>query len=164
MASIPVFAETLSRLHADIAVVRLIRAGIAADKISAVFPQRRAPNSVCCWLKHFNQIPFSSAIPMAAAGLLGRLFKSYTKTPKFGRELEVLGLSPALTKQILERTEAGSVVVCVHARNETQASIAWHIFQHVGVENITCPAGADLIRSPIEVASPQISGAGLVAA
>ena len=49
MASIPVFAETLSRLHADIAVVRLIRAGIAADKISAVFPQRRAPNSVCCW-------------------------------------------------------------------------------------------------------------------
>ncbi len=165
MASIPVFADALSRLHADIAVVRLIRAGIPAEKISAVFPRRRAPNAVCCWLKNFQDVPFASALEIAAAGLLGRLFKSYSsvRSPKFGRELEVLGLRPADAQRMLEKVDEGRIVLCVHARTETQAAIAWHIFQHVGVENIASPADSELFAAgDAPVLQPQM--AGMVAA
>jgi hypothetical protein len=165
MASIPVFADALSRLHADIAVIRLIRAGIPAEKISAVFPRRRAPNAVCCWLKHFNDVPFGSATEVAAAGVLGRLFKSYSKlqSPKFGRELEVLNLTPIDARRVLEKVDEGRIVLCVHARTEAQAAVAWHIFQHVGAENISSPADSELLRPTVE-APAQRPAAGLVAA
>ena len=166
MASIPVFADALSRLHADIAVIRLIRAGIPAEKISAVFPRCRAPNAVCCWLKHFQDVPFSSVVDVAAAGLLGRLFKSYSsvRSPKFGRELEVLGLTPADARRILEKADQDRIVLCVHARTETQAAIAWHIFQHVGAENIGSTAGSELLHAPSETTLAPAQAAGLVAA
>lgn len=165
MASIPVFAEALSRLQADIAVIRLMRAGISADKISAVFPRRRAPNAVCCWLKHFHPVSFAPTVPVAAAGLLGRLFKSYrtARAPKFGRELEVLGLTPTFVQRILEKVESERIVLCVHARNEMQASIAWHVFQHVGVENIASPAETELARTFRDVPEQRPQLAGLAA-
>ncbi len=166
MALIPVFAEALSRLQADIALVRLIRAGIPADKISAVFPRRRAPNAVCCWLKNFQDVPFGSSSEVAAAGLLGRFFKSYSniRSPKFGRELEVLNLTPTEAKRILEKVEGDRIVLCVHARNETQASIAWHVFQHVGVENISSPAGAELLAAVAQAPAAPAQASRLVAA
>lgn len=137
MSSQPVFADAFSRLHADIAIVRLIRAGIGANKISAVFPRRSAPNSVCCWLKHFNRIPIASTLPLAAAGLLGRLFKRDTTARALEQELEALGLSPENSHRILERIENGSMVLCVHARSAREAAVARRIFQQVGAENIT---------------------------
>ena len=166
MASIPVFADASSRLQADIALVRLIRAGIPADRISAVFPRRRAPNAVCCWLKHFQDVPFTSAIEVAAAGVLGRLFKSYShiRSPKFGRELEVLNLTPGDAKRVLEKVEEDRIVLCVHARNEVQASIAWHVFQHVGAENISSPAGAEWLAATKQAPTLPAQVAGLVAA
>lgn len=140
MSSTPVFADALSRLHADIAIVRLVRAGISADQISAVFPRRRAPNSVCCWLKNFNaRISRPSKWPVAAAGLLGQLFKESVRSAEFERELESLGLSAEVAEHILERIQDGSIVLCVHARNGTEAAVAWQIFQKVGAEHITCP-------------------------
>lgn len=137
MSSLPVFANTLSKLHADIAIIRLIRAGIVADKISAVFPPGRAPNSVCCWLKHFHRIPFLTSLPMAAAGVLGMVFRQGAKSAEVEQELDELGLNRELTRRIFERTDAGRIVICVHARNEAEAAIAWHIFHHVGAEDIT---------------------------
>lgn len=137
MSSLPVFANTLSKLHADIVIIRLIRAGIRAEKISAVFPRGRAPNSVCCWLKHFNRIPFMSSLPIAAAGLLGMIFKQGIGAADVEQELETLGLNTELTKRLLEKTDAGRIVICVHARNEAEAAIAWHIFYHAQAEDIT---------------------------
>lgn len=140
MSSIPVFADAHSRLHADIAIIRLIRAGIRTERISAVFPSRRAPNSVCCWLKNFKRVSLRSALPIATAGLLGQLFDRRARRADVARNLESLGLAPDVASRTLEKVQNGSIVLCVHARNETEASIAWHIFQHVGAENITCPS------------------------
>lgn len=158
MSSLPVFADALSRLHADIAIIRLIRAGIPASRISAVFPRRRAPNSVCCWLKSFNCIPRASAWPIAAAGLLGRLFRRGFESEEVSRELETLGLSPEISKRLVEKTDEGRIVVCVHARTESEAAAAWHIFHHVGVENITLPADLELTPREFPTLTPQWSG------
>jgi hypothetical protein len=162
MPSLPVFADALSRLHADIAIVRLIRAGISADKISAVFPQRRAPNSVCCWLKNFHRIPVRSALPIAAAGMLGRLIQPGIRAVDVERKLENLGLAPDVAASLLERIQEGRIVLCVHARNDTQAAIAWHIFRHVRAENIVC-AGDRLAWTARELPLLQPSVSGLAA-
>jgi hypothetical protein len=137
MSSLPVFATALTKLHADIAIIRLIRGGIRTEKISAVFPRGQAPNSVCCWLKHFNRIPYISSLPIAAAGALGLAFKDGVSSPKAIQDLEDLGLDAELTGRLLERTDAGHIVICVHARTEAEAAIAWDIFSHVQAEDIT---------------------------
>lgn len=153
MSSIPVFADAHSRLHADIAIVRLIRAGIGADRISAVFPRRLAPNSVCCWLSNFHDIPLTASWPMAAAGLLGQLLKRGVRAGKLRGDLDRHGLDANLTDRLLEKVRAGRIVVCVHARGEIEATIASHIFLHVGAEDLTCAIG-DLAVSPWEARVP----------
>jgi hypothetical protein len=163
MSSFPVFADALSRLHADIAIVRLIRAGIPADKISAVFPRRQAPNSVCCWLKNFNRVPVRSALPIAAAGLLGQLFRRGIRAADVERKLENLGLAPEMAERMLEKGRDGTIVLCVHARNETQAAVAWHIFKHVGAENITSVGAGEFAWTPRELPAMQPTLAGMAA-
>jgi hypothetical protein len=162
MSSLPVFADVSSRLHADIAIVRLIRAGISAEKVSAVFPQRSAPNSVCCWLKNFHRLAVRSALPIAVAGVLGRLFEPGIRAADVERKLETLGLAPDVAAALLERVRDGRTVICVHASNDTQAAIAWHIFQHVRAENIIC-AGDALAWSMREAPVLRPSVAGLAA-
>lgn len=158
MSSIPVFADAHSRLHADIAIIRLIRAGIRADKISAVFPRKSAPNSVCCWLKNFQRVTLRTARPIATAGLLGQLFKRSVRSEKVERDLESLGLAPEMAARMIEKIEDGRIVLCVHARNETEASIAWHIFHHVSADNITCPSHELLTMHEAPVFTPQWAG------
>jgi len=140
MSSFPVFADVSSRLHADIAIVRLIRAGIRPERISAIFPRRSAPNSVCCWLTDFHRIPISSALPLAAAGIFGQLWKRGIHSAAVERKLETLGLDPEIANRFLEKTEGGQIVICVHARSETEAVTAGRIFQRAGAENICCAA------------------------
>lgn len=150
MSSLPVFADTLSRLHADIALIRLIRAGIRADRISAVFPRRQAPNAVCCWLTGFQPVPHALAFPIAAAGLLSSFLKRGIATLRSGRRRQNdadVGLEREQLARIIERTEMGRIVLCVHARNENEAAVAWHILHHVGAENITCPAADEMLAA-----------------
>lgn len=162
MSSIPVFADAHSRLHADIAIIRLVRAGIRTGRISAVFPCRQAPNSVCCWLKDFRRVSLRSALPIATAGLLGQLFNRKARTAEVENTLESLGLAPEMAERVIEKVRDGQIVLCVHARNETEASIAWHIFQHVGAENITCPSH-EMLSTPTEVATLAPQWAGIAA-
>ncbi len=141
MFSLPVLAEANSRLHADIAIIRLLRTGIRAEKISAIFQQDRAPNTVCCWLNDFHSLPIDSGVPIAAAGPLGRLFQSGRNEDVFQQELERLGLTRDLMTRLSEKAADGQMILCVHARSEAEAAVAWHIFYHVEAENITCPSG-----------------------
>lgn len=154
MSSIPVFADAQSRLVADLAIVRLVRAGIPTERISAVFPRRRAPNTVCCWFKNIVTVPNPTKWPIAVSGLLQKLFYKGAAS-RHVRDLESLSLSPEIAQQILEKTQEGQIVVCVHARTEKEAAIAWHIFQHVGAETIYSPE-ADLLQLPPINARPII--------
>jgi len=138
MSSIPVFADVLSRLQADIAIVRLVQAGIRPERVSAIFPRLRAPNSVCCWLSDFHRVPLASALPVAAAGVFGRLWRRGIRSQAVEMKLEALGLRPEVADRCLEKIEAGRIVLCVHAGNEMEAAIAGRTFQRVGAENISC--------------------------
>lgn len=141
MSCLPVFADALSRLHADIAIVRLVQAGIPESRISAVFSQRRAPNSVCCWLKSFHAIPRTRAWPIAAAGILGKVLRRGFGGEIVEREFENLGLSGDAAKRLQEKVEDGRIVLCVHARTESEALAAWQVFRRAGLENVTRPMG-----------------------
>lgn len=161
MSSLPVYADAVSRLQADIALVRLIRAGIPVSRISAVFPRRSAPNGVCCWLKNFTRIPRASW-PMAAAGLMGKLFKSGIRATHVADELDELGLAADVTKRICEKIEEGRIVLFVHARTENEAAVAWHVFHHVSCENITLPADR-YFAAPAELPALLPQAAGIAA-
>jgi hypothetical protein len=159
MSSLPVLAEANSKLHADIAIIRLLRAGIRSEKISAIFPRNRAPNTVCCWLSSFHRVPITSSSPIAAAGLLGRLFKKGVRATEFDEQMENLGLTAEITARLVEKMEDGRIVLCVHARNEAEAAVAWRIFERVAAENIMCPAHqAELVHRDAPVLAPQLAG------
>ena len=158
MSSFPVLAEASSKLHADIAIIRLLRAGIRPEKISAVFPQVRAPNSVCCSLSSFYRVPMKAALPIAAAGLLGQLFRKGVRSADFDEQLENLGLTADIAHRLIEKMEDGRIILCVHARTESEAAIAWHIYHHVGAENILCPTSyVELVHHEAPSALPQHS-------
>jgi hypothetical protein len=163
MSSIPVFADAQSRLVADLAIVRLVRAGIPTERISAIFPRRRAPNTVCCWFKSIVTVPNPAKWPIAAAGLLQKIFYQGARANHVARELEALSLSPELAQQLVEKTQDGQIVLCVHASTENEAAIAWHVFQHVGAENIYSPE-ADLLQQAPVVIQPLIPQAAGMAA
>jgi hypothetical protein len=159
MSSLPVLAEASSKLHADIAIIRLRRAGIHSDRISAVFPQGRAPNSVCCSLNGFYRVPMPAPAPIAAAGLLGELFRKGVNAADFDEQLESLGLTSDLAHRLIEKMEDGRMILCVHARNESEAAIAWRVFNQVAAENIVCPTGfVDAVQHEAPALTPQLSG------
>ncbi|MEO7597370.1 MAG: hypothetical protein ABIV50_00440 [Opitutus sp.] len=154
MSSLPVVAEVNSKLHADIALIRLLRAGIRAEHLSAVFPRGHAPNTVCCWLNGFHGVPLTTAVPMAAAGVLGQLFRTVSTTEGFEAELDDLGLTPEMISRLTERIEDGRTLLCVHAHNDAEAAVAWHIFQHIAAEHIDSRADlAEREHQPREVAA-----------
>jgi hypothetical protein len=159
MSSFPVVAEVTSKLHADIALIRLFRAGIPASRVSAVFPRVRAPNSVCCCLTNFRRIPMRAALPVAAAGLLARLFGRDCHSVNFRKQVQKLGFTSEMTARLIEKVEEGTIVLCVHAHNEAEAAVAWHIFHHVSAENIMCPADhEDRKARDAGVLTPQFAG------
>jgi hypothetical protein len=139
MSSFPVVAEANSKLHADIALTRLLRSGIPATRISAIFPRGRAPNTVCCWLKDFREVPVGTE-PTAATGLLANLLSQGTKTEDFTERAEALGFTHEMVARLRDFMEDRRIVLCVHAHNEAEAAVAWHIFHHVAAESIMCPA------------------------
>lgn len=149
MSSQPVFADAFSRLHADIAITRLIRAGIRPERISAIFPRGRAPNSVCCWLKNLMSIRLASEWPLAAAGRLGLLVGRTTSAASVERKLETLGLSPTTSHRVLEKIQSGMIVICVHPRSAAEAERAHAVFARVGAEDISYGAPATAPDSSI---------------
>ena len=139
MNSVPVIATARSRLHADVMLIRLRRASISIKNVSALFPLPSLPNSVACWLRR---------------GLSVRLghdeFRAVGPMWKWLRKLERDHLSAAaiferakfdhLSAQHLEEDlMRGHTLLCVHARDEAEIAIAWHIFKHAEAEFIALP-------------------------
>lgn len=137
MSSTTVFAHALSRLHADVIIVRLKRAGIAPEKISALFPRRFPPNSVFCWLKGLTCTRHASAASISAAGPLREIFSHGNRPAYIAHQLELRGLPADEAHSRLEKVQEGQTLICVHATDEDEAAIAWHIFKHVEAEHIS---------------------------
>lgn len=95
-------------------------------------------------------------MPIAAAGLLGRLFRNGVNVSDQEAQLEQLGLTAEMTRRLVEKMEDGRIIVCVHARNEADAAVAWHIFEHVGAEHIAAAADHGERSTPELPAIPSV--------
>ena len=140
MSSLPVLAETNSKLHADIAIIRLLRAGIHPDQISAVYPKNWTPHAVKCFLSESRAVAADASLPMAATGFIGATFSHDRWSDAFQAGLDHAGLSREMAKRLAEKIEDGRTVVGVLAHNEAEAAIAWHVFEHVSAEHVSCPS------------------------
>jgi hypothetical protein len=138
MKSIPVIASARSRLHADVMLIRLRRASISIDQISACFPAGLFPNSVACWLDRGKLAPLHLASePYLIAGpmrhwLRHRDAADFAPAAIFQRSK----IEPAAAARLEEELRQGHILVCVHASDEAEAAIAWHVFRHAEAEQI----------------------------
>ncbi len=144
-----VFASANSRLHADIILVRLRRAEIDCRKISVLFPTHSMPNGVGCWLPVAPTSKLKTGNEtVVCAGALRKHSTGQQGGHEDGREiLDLLthaGLNSAGANLLAERIGQGHILLGVHAANEADAAIAWHVFRHASAETIMVaktPAG-----------------------
>jgi hypothetical protein len=138
MKFIPVFAVADSRLHADVMLIRLRRADIPCNDISAFFPRRSIPNAVACWLRLNQNLSLKIGHEVfATAGRPPSLTKSSAK--KFTAIAEVFsaaGIDSMSAHRLEEKLDQGHTLLCVWARDEAEASIAWQVFKTAGAETI----------------------------
>lgn len=130
-----VFAATLSRLHADLVVIRLRRAGIPRDKISAIFPERFKPNCALCWLDGQSKPTLYSGESVTIAGPMARQLSTQSE-PAFIRSLQQVGLTINDACVYAERLSKGQIVVGVSTDDSSEVAIAWHTFRELETEGI----------------------------
>lgn len=140
-----VVASANSRLHADVVLIRLRRAQVDCRQISVLFPTDSMPNAVGCWLPvaaHHKLKVGDQEI--ACAGHLGKQPFSAARPHDDGREITGLltqtGVDTTGAHVLVERLSQGHILLCVHASSEVEASIAWHVFRHAGVDTIILDA------------------------
>lgn len=136
---LPVVASANSRLHADVILGRLRRAEIDCRKISVFYHDHAMPNSVGCWLP----VTHDSDLRLAGEtiGCAGQLAKAHVAAPHDdGREivqrLTKSGVDVMGAHILAERLGQGHILLCVHAANEEEAAVAWHIFRHSRADTI----------------------------
>ncbi len=141
MNSIPVIATASSRLHADVMMIRLRRAGIPIGHISAISPSSSLPNSVAVWLTHWRRamLKLGHDTLMAAGPMRRWLRKSGEKAISPAQMLTDAGFDRIATKQAEERLRQGETLLCVHAKDEDDVAIAWHVFKHAKADFIALP-------------------------
>lgn len=153
MKSTFVLATAESRLHADIMMIRLRRAGISIDRISAVFSRRFAPNSCFFWLRNPRTLRCrTKGESFFVAGPLEQLF-GRGEVEAVPTILRHLGLSRRESVHFGHSLWLGHGVLCVEVKDQDQAAIAWHIFKHSRAEDITVSGVAVAKREvePLEI-------------
>jgi hypothetical protein len=131
-----VFASATSRLHADVIVIRLTRAGLPASRISAVFPERLKPNCADCWLEGRKKSPSFGVEPIVAVGPLSASL-DLSSEASLVQSLRAAGLGLEEAKSSVERLGKGQVLICAAVRSEEELSIAWHMFCELQADDIS---------------------------
>ena len=132
-----VLASADTRLHADIMMIRLRRAGINIDHVSAVFSQQFAPNSFFFWLSSPRTLHCpSKGESYFVAGPLEQQFAGGNELEAVPSILKRLGLSRGEAAHLARSLWLGRGLLCVHAKNQDEAAVVWHIFKHSRAEDI----------------------------
>lgn len=152
MKSIPVIATARSRLQADVMLIRLRRADVPIQAISAIFPRSHFPNSVACWLRPGQLAPVSfGQEELLAAGPLRRWLRSPCRRAfDPDRLFRRAGFDGSTSQRLQEALGQGDILIGVHAASEAQVAVAWHIFRHAESECIALPAGSARRSVPAE--------------
>jgi hypothetical protein len=138
MKSVPVFAVADSRLHADVMLIRLRRADIPCGSISAFFPRRSVPNAIACWLPLHERLSLKvGKETFSAAGKIhGALKPLLASGVNACRLFEAAGLDRVSAHRLEAKLDQGHILLAVSAHNESEASVAWHVFKHAGAGTI----------------------------
>jgi hypothetical protein len=135
-----VFASSTSRLHADLVIVRLKRAGIPPSYISLIHPLASCPNSAECWLGGSAQLRLSSGEEIAASGFLRRLLEdagtSGTSPHSLDENLANLGLAHERRLALEETLLENRVVIAVDVVDRLELPTILQTLHRSGAEKI----------------------------
>lgn len=130
-----VFAAATSRLHADLIVIRLRRAGISRERISAIFPVRLRPNSAECWLDGSTLPARFLGEEVVVAGPLHQCLELGSEAA-FVAGLQHIGLGRHDAHACAERLGKGQILIAIQTADETEVAIAWHTLRELEAEGI----------------------------
>lgn len=164
MSRLVVFASAFSRLHADLIVVRLKRAGIPTPRLSVIHPLQCCPNSTLCWLGGSTRLRLSSDVNIAASGFLSAPLQTpadvATSTATFTGKLTQIGLTHE-QGLILEETMLESrVAIAIEVVEKSELATILQVLQRAGAEK-TFTARIDTFGTPRENRLPRPSRIGL---
>jgi len=137
-----VFASASSRLHADLIVIRLRRAGINPERISAVFPQHLRPNSAECWMAGATKPVEYRDEPMVVAGPLHKKLDLGSEQALI-RSLQEVGLGIHDAAACADRIGKAQILIAIATEDETEVAIAWHTLRELEAEGIALAITSD---------------------
>jgi hypothetical protein len=144
----PVLAVLESRLETDVVMIRLRRIDIPCEKISVIFPRRFTANAVACWL-NVAQDPLLDCgrEPLLIAGRLRTHLARAGNRASIVDLLEGAGFDHRAARFAEHQLKLGYILVCVHAEDETESALAWHIFKHSMAEMIVMAESSEEVAS-----------------
>ncbi len=158
MSHLLVYATALSRLHADLLIVRLKQADVATSQISVIHPKASRPNSTRCWLNGSMRLPLSSGAMVAVAGLLrlALLRSREAGTPDtLVNRLCALGLSPAQSHDMDERLLENRIIVAIEVPSEFELPAIFRAMHSVAAEDVHA---VNLNRAPSDTRERYFAG------
>jgi hypothetical protein len=139
MSHILIYATTDSRLHADLIVVRLKRAGIATSLLSVLYPTSLRPNSTRCWIR--GSVPFALEAEgdVTVSGMLGLRLNALLN--RWGRRslvegLSEIGLTHEQSVNVAESLRASGIVIAVEISDESDLPTVYHTLRGLAVEKV----------------------------
>jgi hypothetical protein len=139
MSHLLVYATAESRLHADLMVVRLKRAGIGTDRISVLHPQAARPNSALCWLDGASSVQISSGETASVSGHFRLSLESSHGTATASAlvdRLRRLGLSRDQSSNIEESLLENRMVIAVEVTDEFELPSIFRTLRSLDAEKI----------------------------
>lgn len=167
MSRLAVFASAFSRLHADLIIVRLKRAGIPTAHLSVIHPLHCCPNSTLCWLGGSTQLRVSSGVNIAASGFLSGPLQTpanvATSAATFTGKLAQLGLTHEQSSILEETMLENRVAIAIEVEEKPELATILQVLQRADAEKIfTCRL--DPYDAPRENRLPRTARIGLAAA
>jgi hypothetical protein len=154
MSHLLVYATTDSRLHADVLIVRLNRAGVPTPLISVIHPASLRPNSTLCWIKGSVSFPLSSGEQATVSGMLGLRLAAQER--KWARNPLVdglcnIGLTYDQSLNVEESLLGSHIVIAVEVADESELPAIYHTLRGLSIEKVCTP---DSVVNTREMASP----------
>jgi hypothetical protein len=143
-----IFATAVSRLHADLIIVRLKQAGVPTTQISVIHPITWIPNSAACWLEGSAQVALSSGTTVSISGGLSEKLANHPgrTMADLSKKLRKLGLNAEEYGTVEETLLENRFVLTVDLAKGEMPRVVMDILRKVTAEKIivlgdNCPAG-----------------------
>ena len=130
-----IFANASSRLHADLIVTRLKRAGIACEQISVLYPTDTVPNSALCWLEGKSAPTNYEGEMVAVAGPMRKVL-SFKNEGALIQSLSKIGLPGESAAAYAEHLSQGEIVIGVNTANEDEVAVVWDTLRDTRADSI----------------------------